>query len=325
MNDTQIKLIEASHFFAGEKFNDEVTNNISYIGAKHLWDQGYTGKGVVVAILDTGCNYQHLDLKDRIIGGYNFTKDSDGDVTIFKDLNGHGTHVAGTIAASSNNIGIVGVAPEVKLLILKVLDYRGSGTVGSLVKAIDYAINWTGPNNEIVNILSLSLGLPYSKEILHNAIKQAVLNDIVVVVASGNEGDGDLSTDEYSYPAGYEEVIAVGAIDNNNNVANFTNTNKEVDLYAPGVGIKSTYLGNDYSELSGTSMATPHITGALALLINKYKELTKSKPTESQLFKYLMQHTTKVQIADYGETISVLNLSKDVSIKDDSNEQSVDI
>ena len=195
-----------------------------------------------------------------------------------------------------------------------------------MVEAIDYAINWTGPNNEKVNIISLSLGLPYSKEILHNAIKQAVLNNIAVVVASGNEGDGDLSTDEYSYPAGYEEVIAVGAIDNNNNnIADFTNTNKEVDLYAPGVGIKSTYLGNDYSELSGTSMATPHITGALALLINKYKELTKSKPTESQLFKYLMQHTTKVQIADYGETISVLNLSKDVSIKDDSNEQSVDI
>jgi len=321
MNDTQIKLTVAPHFFAEGKFKDEVTNNISSIGAKHFWDQGFTGKGVVVAILDTGCNYHHFELKDRIIGGYNFTKDSDGDVTIFEDLNGHGTHVAGIIAASSNDIGIVGVAPEVSLLILKVLDYRGSGTVDSLVKAIDYAINWTGPNNERVNILSLSLGLPSSKEILHNAIKQAVFKDIAVVVASGNEGDGDLSTDEYSYPAGYEEVIAVGAIDNNNDVANFTNTNKEVDVYAPGVGIKSTYLNKGYVDLSGTSMAAPHVTGALALLINKYETLTKSKPTESQLFKYLMQYTTKVQIADYRETFSILNLSKDVSIDDDSKEQ----
>lgn len=269
MNDTQIKLIVATNSFVEEKFKDEITNNISSIGAKQFWDQGYTGRGVVVAILDTGCNYHHLDLKERIVGGYNFTKDSDGDATIFEDLNGHGTHVAGTIAASLNNVGIVGVAPEVSLLILKVLDYRGSGTVDSLVKAINYAINWTVPNNERVNILSLSLGLSSSKEILHNAIKQAVSADIAVVVASGNEGDGDLSTAEYSYPAGYEEVLAVGAIVNNNDVAQFTNTNKEVDVYAPGVGIKSTYLNKDYAVLSGTSMAAPHVTGALALLINK--------------------------------------------------------
>lgn len=325
MNDTQVKLIIAPDSFDEENIKDKITNNISSIGARHFWNQGYTGKGVIVAILDTGCNYHHLDLKDRIIGGYNFTKESGGDVYFFEDLNGHGTHIAGIIAASLNDFGIVGVAPEVSLLILKVLDYRGSGTVESLVKAIDYAINWTGPNDERVNIISLSLGLPSSPEILHNAIRQAISIDIAVVVASGNEGDGDLSTDEYSYPAGYEEVIAVGATDNRNEVANFTNTNKEVDIYAPGVDIKSTYLDKGYADLSGTSMAAPHVTGALALLINKYEKLTKSKPTESQLFKYLMQHTTKVQIADSGEMISTLNLAKDVRIKDDSKDQSENI
>ncbi|MFY0521058.1 S8 family peptidase [Lysinibacillus sp. UGB7] len=318
MNYTQqVKLLVKSNSYNEEILKDEVTNNITSIGAKYFWEQGYTGKGVVVAILDTGCNYNHLDLKDRIIGGYNFTNESDGEVTIFEDLNGHGTHVAGTIAASYNNLGIVGVAPEVSLLILKVLDYRGSGTVDSLVKAIEYSINWTGPNKERVNILSLSLGLSISKESLHNAIKQAISNNIAVVVASGNEGDGDLSTDEYTYPAGYEEVIAVGAIDNNNKVANFTSTNKEVDIYAPGVDIKSTYLNTDYADLSGTSMAAPHVTGALALLINKYENLIKSKPTESQLFKYLMQYTDNVQIGDSEETISILNLSKDVNIEGD--------
>ncbi|WP_333006311.1 S8 family peptidase [Lysinibacillus sp. IITD104] len=322
MSDTQVKLILGSNSFDEEKLKEKVTNNISLIGAKHFWDQGYKGKDVVVAILDTGCNYHHIDLKDRIIGGYNFTKESNGDSSIFEDFNGHGTHVAGTIAASINGIGIVGVAPEASLLILKVLDYKGSGTLASLVKAIDYAINWTGPNNEKVNVLSLSLGLSSSKENLHNVIKQAVSNDIAVVVASGNEGDGDLSTDEYSYPAGYEEVIAVGATDKNNKIANFTNTNKEVDIYAPGVDIRSTYLNKDYADLSGTSMAAPHVTGALALLINKYKNLKKSKLTEAELFMYLMQHTTKVQIGDYGETISILNLSKDISIEGGSNEPS---
>ncbi|WP_374967049.1 S8 family serine peptidase [Lysinibacillus sp. RS5] len=104
MNDTQIKLKVGPHSFAEEKFKDEVTNNISSIGAKHLWDQGYTGRGVVVAILDTGCNYHHLDLMDCIIGGYNFTKESNREITIFEDLNGYGTHVAGIIAVSSNEL-----------------------------------------------------------------------------------------------------------------------------------------------------------------------------------------------------------------------------
>uniref|UniRef100_UPI00406C8D2D S8 family serine peptidase n=1 Tax=Lysinibacillus sp. FSL K6-4013 TaxID=2921504 RepID=UPI00406C8D2D len=165
MSDTQVKLILGSNSFDEEKLKEKVTNNISLIGAKHFWDQGYKGKDVVVAILDTGCNYHHIDLKDRIIGGYNFTKESNGDSSIFEDFNGHGTHVAGTIAASINGIGIVGVAPEASLLILKVLDYKGSGTLASLVKAIDYAINWTGPNNEKVNVLSLSLGLSSSQHL----------------------------------------------------------------------------------------------------------------------------------------------------------------
>lgn len=318
MKDNQVKLTVSSNPFSKGELIDEVTNNISKVGAKRLWDQGYTGKGIVVAILDTGCNYEHIDLKDRIIDGYNFTNESDGDVNNFDDFNGHGTHVAGIVAASKNNKGLVGVAPEASLLILKVLDYRGIGTVDSVVKAIDYAVNWTGPNNERVNILSLSLGLSISKESLHNVIKRAVSNNISIVVSSGNEGDGDLSSDEFSYPAGYEEVIAVGATDNDNSVANFTNTNKEVDIYAPGVNIKSTHLYENYAHLSGTSMAAPHVTGALALLFNKYENLKKSKPSEAELFNFLMQHTIRVQIGDYGEAISILNLSIDVNIENDT-------
>lgn len=324
MNNAHINLINAVGPFDEERLKTELTNNISTIGAKKFWEQGWTGKDVVIAILDTGCNFHHLDLKERIIGGYNFTNESNGDVTKIEDYNGHGTHVAGIIAATLNNNGIVGVAPKAKLLILKVLNQKGSGTTESLVKAIEYAVNWTGPNDEKVSILSLSLGLSSSKETLHTAIKQAIANEIAVVVASGNEGDGDLSTEEYSYPAAYEEVIAVGAIDSNIAVANFSNTNKEVDIYAPGVDIRSTYLGENFENLSGTSMAAPHVSGALALLINKYENLKKRKPTEQELFQYLMQHTTKVHIGDFDETISILNLAIDVSFEEEFNENTED-
>lgn len=300
---------------------DEITSNIARIGADSFWKQGYKGKGVVVAVLDTGCNIHHIDLKDRIIGGFNFTREFDKDTTIFDDLNGHGTHVAGIIAASANNTGIVGVAPEINLLILKVLDQRGHGSVESIINAIDYAIDWRGPNHEHVNIISMSLGMSSSNEALHNVIKKAIFNNIAVVVAAGNDGDGNLFTDEYSYPAKYEEVIAVGAFDDKKNVADFSNTNKEVDLYAPGLLVKSTYLNKSYLHMSGTSMAAPHVSGALALLINKYENVTKLKPTEPQLFNYLMQHTSKVHIGDFGERISVLNLTKDVIIEDDIIEQ----
>lgn len=324
MNNAQVNLINALGPFNEKRLKVELTNNISKIGAKHFWKQGWAGKDVVIAVLDTGCNYHHLKLKERIIGGYNFTNECNGDVTKIEDYNGHGTHVAGIIAATLNNGGIVGVAPKSNLLILKVLDQKGSGNIESLVKAIEYAINWTGPNNERVSVLSLSLGLSSSKEILHNSIKKAIANDIAVVVASGNDGDGNLSTDEYSYPAGYEEVIAVGAIDSNFALASFSNTNKEVDIYAPGVDIRSTYVKENFEILSGTSMAAPHVSGALALLINKYENLNKRRPTEQELFRYLMQHTTKVQVGDYGETISILNLALDVNLEEEYNESSED-
>lgn len=317
MNGSNVKLLAG--YTVIENPAETVTTNVVNIGATVLWEQGYTGKGVVVAILDTGCNSKHQDLNNRIIDGRNFTNEFQGEPTVYDDLNGHGTHVAGIIAASLNHVGIVGVAPDVSLLILKVLDSQGNGSIKSVVEAIDYAVNWKGPNDERVNIISMSLGVAKPNEDLHSAIKNAIKSEIAVVVAAGNEGDGNLITDEYSYPAGFEEVIAVGAVNESNEVAKFTNTNKEVDLYAPGVNIRSTFIDDQYIELTGTSMATPHVTGALALLINKYERLTDSKPTESQLFDYLMKHTSKVFLADYGQSISVLDLTKNViEIEDNS-------
>ncbi len=288
---------------------EEITENTKNIGANQLWKKGFTGKNAVIAILDTGCDTNHSDLRENIIGGYNFTSEHGGDVSIVEDLNGHGTHVAGIIGANKNNRGIIGIAPEAKLLILKILNKEGTGNVKGLIDGINYAVDWVGPNREKVNIISLSLGMKNKSEELHKAIKEAIIHDISVVVAAGNEGDGDLDSLEYSYPAGYDEVISVGAITRDIKVTYFSNTNEYVDLYAPGEKIKSTFIKDDFVELSGTSMAAPHVAGALALLRNKYNSITNLYPTEIELFNFLMNHVQKIRV-NSTHIISILDLDQ---------------
>jgi major intracellular serine protease len=268
---------------------DETPYGIKIIEAPAFWEQNEKGESVVVAVLDTGIDKNHPDLKDRIIAGKNFT--SEGTKDDFSDKNGHGTHVAGTIAASQNKTGVVGVAPLVKLLIIKVLEGDGSGTYEGIIQGINYAVSWKGPNNEKVRVINMSLGGSVDVPELHNAIKNAVNNDIAVVVASGNEGDSDESTHEHAFPGLYNEVIEVAASDENNKLAPFSNNNKEVDAIAPGVNVLSTYTGSKYAKLSGTSMATPHVAGALALLIGKGEKHFKRTLTESEVYALLIKNT----------------------------------
>lgn len=268
----------------------------NYIGAKKLNEQGVLGSDIVVAVLDTGCDTNHVDLKDNIIEGYNFTDDYEGNFFNFVDNNGHGTHVSGIISGLKT-----GVAPGAKLLILKVLDAKGSGNVQSLVNAIYFAVNWRGPKKERVRIINMSLGLPFKDDNLHEAIKYSVNAGIPVVSASGNDGDGNQNTNEYRYPAAYNEVIQVGAIDFKDNIANFSNSNNEVDLYAPGVKIYSTYLGNKYKILSGTSMATPIISGSIALLIESLENKLSRTMNESEIYAQLIKRTRTLTSASKEE------------------------
>jgi major intracellular serine protease len=270
---------------------DKVPEGINKIQAPALWEKGEKGKGIVVAVLDTGAQPDHPDLKDRIIGGYNFTTDDNGNPSIFKDYNGHGTHVAGTIAASSNGTGVVGVAPEAQLLILKVLAKDGSGSYSWIINAINYAANWKGPNGERVRVINMSLGGPQDVPQLHQAIKAAVEKDIAIVVAAGNEGDGKEETSEFAYPGAYPEVIEVAASTFDNKLANFSNNNNQIDVIAPGVNILSAWPGSRYSSISGTSMATPHVAGALALLISVAEKEFGRKLTEPEIFAILVKHT----------------------------------
>ncbi|KAF6580564.1 MULTISPECIES: S8 family peptidase [Paenibacillus] len=263
---------------------NEIPRGVEMIQAPAVWNQT-RGRGVKVAVLDTGCDADHPDLKARIIGGRNFTDDDEGDPENFKDYNGHGTHVAGTIAAAENENGVVGVAPEADLLIIKVLNKQGSGQYDWIIQGIYYAIE------QKADIISMSLGGPEDVPELHEAVKKAVASQILVICAAGNEGDGDARTDELGYPGCYNEVISVGAINFDRHASEFSNSNNEVDLVAPGEDILSTVPGGKYATFSGTSMATPHVAGALALIKQQANASFERDLTEPELYAQLIKRT----------------------------------
>ena len=253
----------------------EIPYGVKQLQAPEIWAQGEKGSGIVVALLDTGIDREHPDLKSNIIDGRNFT--NEGCEDDYQDLNGHGTHCGGTIAGVENEKGVVGVAPEAKLLIGKVLDSNGSGSYRSIIQGIKWATNWKGKNGEKVRIISMSLGGSYNDKNLEEAILEACARGILVVVASGNEGDNREETYEYGYPALYK----------NRKIAYFSNNHKQVDAVAGGVDVLSTYPTNQYARLSGTSMATPHIAGALALLIKLGEKKFKRELEESEIYGLL--------------------------------------
>lgn len=299
----------------------EVPAGIEMIQAPKKWEEGYKGSGVVVAVIDTGCDPNHPDLRNRIIDGRNFTTENNSNPQIFSDQNGHGTHVAGTIAASLNGRGVVGVSPEAQLLILKAFDANGSGDFNSIIQAIEHAIKWRGRNGEKVRVISMSFGAKRDVPQLHRAIRKAVENDILVVCAAGNEGDGDTRTTERLYPGYYKEVVQVGAVDNEGNMAKFTNTNDEVDLVAPGVDVMSTYLNGQYAKLSGTSMATPHVSGAAAILIEQMEQDFGRKLTEPEVYAQLIKSTFPLGYSKRVEGNGLITLTNGPVFKENSEKQ----
>ncbi|HWO75544.1 MAG TPA: S8 family peptidase [Bacillus sp. (in: firmicutes)] len=282
---------------------ESIPEGIDLIQAPLAWEKGKHGEGIVVAVLDTGIDKEHPDLKDRIIDGKDFTGTGD-----FQDDNGHGTHVAGTILASLNNSGVVGVAPKASVLALKVLDADGAGNLEWINAALDYTINWQGPNGEKVSVISLSLGGPHDEE-EHRLIQKAVQHNILVVCAAGNSGDGRDDTDEMDYPGAYPEVVAVGAVDLNKNLAEFSNTNDEIDLVAPGVEIISTYPGGRYAKMSGTSMATPHVSGAAALVKIIAEQEFGRELTEAELYAQLVKQAEDLGLDKKAQGNGFLNLT----------------
>jgi major intracellular serine protease len=280
---------------------DEIPEFLSYgvdqCQVPLIWDTGEKGEGIVIAIIDTGIDYNHPDLKDQVIGGKNFVDGSDN----FFDDNGHGTHVSGLVLS---------MAPEAKILGCKVLNKDGSGSYQGIIDGIRYATNWTGPNNEKVRVMNLSLGGPDNEPELEKAILEAVSKGILIVCASGNEGDNNEQTMETGYPALYNESICVAACDENKRLAYFSNNSLEVDTIAAGVNVVSAWPGNQYAYLSGTSMATPHISGIFALLIKLGEKEFKRTLTESELFGLLVKICCSIGLVKSSEGYGLPQLSK---------------
>lgn len=297
------KLIPYKVIEVVDSVEENIPAGIRLVHAEEAWEKANYGEGIVVAVIDTGIDKTHPDLKDQIIGGEDFTNTGD-----FQDDNGHGTHVCGTILAALNNYGVVGVAPRAKVLALKVLDQSGRGDIKWINAAIEYAINWEGSNGEKVSVISMSLGGPEEEE-EHRLIQKAVQNNILVVCAAGNSGDGREDTDEMDYPGAYPEVVQVGAVDLEKNLADFSNTNDEIDLVAPGVEIFSTYIGGKFAKLSGTSMATPHVSGAAALVKNIAEKEFERTITEAELYAQLCKSTEDLGIGKKAQGNGLLNLT----------------
>jgi len=265
----------------------EIPWGIDRVNAAEAWSttDGSSNGVIEVAILDTGIDYDHPDLKANLAWGVSVLR---GKVSTnpkdYKDQNGHGTHVAGTIAALNNDIGVVGVTPAVEIYAIKVVGPSGSGSYSDIILGIEQALLGPDgvldsdgddvivgdPDDDAAEVISMSLGGSSDVQAFHDAIKWAYSYGVVIVAASGNEG-----ASSPGYPAAYSEVIAVGAIDINDEVPWWSNRNVEVS--APGVGILSTYPDDTYATLDGTSMACPHVSGIVALIqaayYNKYGEV----------------------------------------------------
>ncbi len=225
---------------------------IDRVDAKLVWLLGNTADPIKVGIIDTGISNKHRDLLANIKGGVNTINPNKN----WNDDNGHGSHVAGIVAALNNTIGVIGVGPAANLYAIKVLGANGSGYLSDVIEGIQWAV---ANGMQVVN---MSLGTNSNILSFHDAVIAAKNAGVVVVVAAGNNGGAVI------YPAAYPEAIAVSATDQNNIIASFSSRGPEVDLAAPGVSIYSTHKGTGYATLSGTSMAAPHVAGSVALILN---------------------------------------------------------
>jgi len=250
-----------------------VDYGVTLIGADKLWDK-YTGKGINVGIIDTGICQSHVDLSPNIRDCVSFINGEDEE-----DYNGHGSHVAGIIAGSKNEKGIIGVAPEVNLYSAKAIGKDGTGTEESVYNALAYL------KDHKVNIINMSIGIGQVPISMQKLMKEMHEEGIIFVVAAGNYGEWSSNT--LSGFAKLDFTISVGAIDKQKNRAPFSSIGYQLDYMEPGVDVYSCYKDGGYAVLSGTSMACPHMTGIVALLMEKNLRENNKIPTFKELMTQL--------------------------------------
>jgi len=234
------------------------------------WEVEQGNKDFILAIVDTGVDMKHPDLAAKMLPGYNTVDDNPN----VEDGNGHGTHCAGIAAAITNNgAGVAGVAPNVKILPVQVLSKEGYGSYESVANGIIWAADHGA------KVISMSLGGPSNSAVITDAVKHALAKDAMLIAASGNDGNSSIS-----YPAGVAGVMAVGASDSTDKIARFSQFGKHLSVSAPGVNILATFPtyptdmpGVNYGSISGTSMATPAVSGLAALVRSKYPQLNAAQ------------------------------------------------
>ncbi|WP_019243105.1 MULTISPECIES: S8 family serine peptidase [Bacillus] len=241
--------------------------HLNTIGAPKAWDTTKGSSDVIVAVVDGGVQQDHPDLKERIVSPINMVspnKSYENDI--------HGTHVAGIISAAINNFGTIGVAPHTKIMPINVFQ---SGKSNSFIVAegIEYAANHGA------NIINLSLGLEVESKAIEAAIQYAASKGITIIAAAGNK-----HSNQPTYPASYNNVIAVSATDSNDQITSFSNYGSYIDVAAPGKGIFSTSIKSQYQYMDGTSMASPIVAGIAGLILAENPFLT-GKEVETILKK----------------------------------------
>ena len=265
---SEVKYVEPTVLFRASHIPNDVHWDLQwgpvFVHAPDAWDITTGDTSIAVAVVDQGVQYTHPDLDGHFgtLKGYDFV-DDDSDPAPVSEVEDHGTHVAGIIAAEMDNyIGIAGMA-QVRLYSLRVLNDSGVGSVDDISDAIIWAANHG------VRVINMSLGAPIGHYLLEEACQYAVDSNVVLFAAAGNA-----AADSVDFPARYETVVAVGAIDPDSSVASYSNHGPELELSAPGTNIYSTLPFNSYGYMSGTSMATPLVSGVAALVLSRSPRLT---------------------------------------------------
>ncbi|AOM81684.1 conserved hypothetical protein with cell wall binding domains [Salisediminibacterium beveridgei] len=280
----------ASSVFDDYDYIDDPLWNMVQMNREDAVSRDLTGQGVKVGIIDTGIS-PHPDI--HLSGGIStveYTAD-------YYDDNGHGTHVAGVIAGRDNQAGVVGLSPGVSIYSIKALDQMGNGHVSSLIAGIEWAMD------QELDVLNLSLSATQDIRSLERILQDAYNDGMLIFAAAGNSGTTDPSLDTMTYPAKYDDVIAVGASNPSMERSIFSSTGDQVEFSAPGEQIISTYLDNRYAVMKGTSAATPHVAALSALLFEEFPGLTHHQ-IRNRLQSYVIPTSINRSTREYGFGIS---------------------
>jgi subtilisin family serine protease len=256
-NDPHVTVVEPDGEFQISDTELDNTWGVKHIGAGNVHPT-HVGTGIKVAIFDSGIDCTHPDLDANCAGGIDFVNDDNDPM----DDNGHGTHVAGTVAAEDNGTGVVGVAPGATLYAVKVMNSSGSGSFSDIIAALEWAVD------NGIQVTNHSYGTPsYPGSIVQSAFDNAYAAGVVHIASAGNSGECSGTSDTVEWPGRFDSVVAVAATYSNDNRPCFSSTGPAVEIAAPGVSINSTRVGGGYTIKSGTSMASPHVAGVAALVI----------------------------------------------------------